>query len=160
MTRPAALAALLLLGFTGAAGGPGPALPLSAVGRVRLGAGDLVHVVVVARWCAPCEAEVLALGRAATSLPRGSYKLVLVGVTRRQSAAEFADWVRGLGFNGEAVYDQDGSLERALGTQALPWHVVVGPSGNVLAQGEAAPSMAQLQRWAAGAGAAPPAESR
>ncbi len=155
---PAFLAALALVLL---AAGPARAAEVrvpAQLGSVRLDdARGIVHVVFVARWCGPCEAEIHALRRAAPALPRGSYQLVLVGVSLRETGQEFDDWVRGLGVEAARVYDGDGGLERALGVTALPYHVVIGPGRRLLASGDRAPSPAQLQRWAAEATSAAPA---
>lgn len=157
LRRRLAAAALLLAAAASAfAADPRAELP-GAIGAVGLdGARGLVHVVVVARWCAPCESEIQALRRSAPAVPRGSYQVVYVGVSRRQTAAEFNDWMRGLGVDGTRVYDADGSLETRLGAATLPYHVVIGPGRRVLARGDRAPSAAQLQRWAAEAASAAP----
>lgn len=112
--------------------------------RHRLSEASGVTLFVFgARWCSPCETEVHALRRAQAG------EIVLVGVNRRQTGQEFADWVRGMGFDGPFVYDGDDSLSRAFGVDALPWFVAVGPGRKLLYSSARAPDRAALS----GAGA-------
>ncbi len=115
---------------------------------VKPGTGPgLTHLVFVARWCSPCETELQQLRRRASLLRHGNYRTVLVGVAQRQTGDEFYEWVRATGYEGPAVYDADGALQRAFGVEALPWHAVIGPGKKLLAAGDRGPEAAQLQRW-------------
>ena len=116
--------------------------------RVDLADGRAVtELVVVASWCDPCEREVAGLRRRLGTLRRAGYRAVLVGVSRRQSSEQFANWARGLGFSGPLVYDGDGSLEKRLGAQLLPWHVVVDREGKTLHRADQAPGEERLRSW-------------
>ena len=94
LARPAALAvAFAALACAAAAAPPAPTAPTPLLGGgvVRPGEGrGIVHFVFVARWCGPCEAEMQALRRLAARMRRADYQLVVVGVARRESPAEFA----------------------------------------------------------------------
>ena len=151
LARPAALAvAVAALACAAAAAPPPPPAPTPLLGGgvVRPGEGrGIVHFVFVARWCGPCESEMQALRRLAARMRRADYQLVVVGVARRESPAEFAAWLRALGYDGAAAFDEGGRLERMYGAEALPWHVVVGPGGKVLSAGERTPDAARLHRW-------------
>lgn len=136
-----------------AAGGTAPDLsyswPQGGVQRLSEAPG-LVHFVFVARWAPPSEEEVNALRRLAAQVQRrGSYQVVLIGVAQRQTGDDFAEWTRGVGFDGPRIYDADGRLERAFGVETLPWHVVVGRGRAILASGERAPDRATIERWLA-----------
>jgi peroxiredoxin len=125
------------------AGQPTPLRSLTTVdgATVKLGEGaGATHLLFVARWCSPCETEVHALRRAAAQLRREGGQVVLVGVSRRQTAQEFAEWARGLGFDGALVFDDGGRVESAFGAELIPWHVVVGSGGRILHSGAGRPA--------------------
>ena len=108
---------------------------------VRLGEGDgVTYMLFVARWCGSCETEVHALRRAAAQIRRQGGQVLLVGVARRQTAPEFTEWARGLGFDGPLVFDEGGRVESAFGAELIPWHVVVGAGGKILHSGERRPA--------------------
>jgi peroxiredoxin len=111
----------------------------------------VTHLVFVARWCGPCEAEVHALRREMSQLRRGDYRVVLVGAPQRQTASEFRDWARAIGFEGQLVFDEGGRLERDLGVGLIPWHVVIGSGGQILRSSDKRPDVDALRAWVAGA---------
>ncbi|GAB4372855.1 MAG: hypothetical protein Kow0062_09500 [Acidobacteriota bacterium] len=155
------LAAVLLLGAAAiapaAAGEPdraGTALGevASIDGRPVLPApqGTVTELLFVARWCGPCAEELERSRHRAATLRRRGFRLVPVGVAARQDAAEFAAWAREHGAGGPLVYDGQGRLERELGVDQLPYHVVVDATGRVLYRGPSAPAPERLARWLAG----------
>lgn len=153
VTRRAALLGAALCALSALAGAARAQAPteLSTVDgkSLPLGGGGVTHLVFVARWCAPCEAELRAVRRPLRGARREAYELVAVGAPSRQAKGEFVDWARGLGFDGRLVYDEGGRLAAALKTESLPWHVVLGPGGKVLWSAERAPDPASLRAWVA-----------
>lgn len=157
MTKPWQIAAALLLALatlaapTLAQTGDRPvdrALVALDGTRVDLADGSAVtEIVVVAAWCPPCERAVTEARRRLGPLRRQGYRVVLVGVSRRQSAEQFSAWAEKQGFGGPLVHDADGELERLLGARLLPWHVVTGRDGKVLHRGDEAPDAERLRAW-------------
>ncbi len=153
--RVLAFAATLALAVPALAEAPARVIPettfvTSSGETIRPGQGHgVTHLLFVARWCPPCETEVQGLRREMAQLRHAGYHVVLIGVDRRETGAEFADWVRGLGFEGAFAFDDGGRLERAVGAELLPWHAVIGPGRQVLSSSERAPDAAQLNRWLA-----------
>lgn len=158
-----ALAGTLLLGVgvlaavrSAGAKNPSTATPLRSLTgisgeTVPLGQGSGVTCLVfAARWCTPCEASVRALRRDMVHLRRSGSQLILIGTPDRQTREQFADWARSLRFEGALVYDDGGALAQAFGAQLVPWHVVIGPGGQILWTKEERPTASELQRWVSG----------
>lgn len=124
--------------------------PLTAIDGSKIDIADgraFTELVVVATWCEPCEREVAGLRRRLGSLRRGGYRAVLVGVSKRQSSEQFAEWARSIGFAAPLVYDSSGRIERLLGAKLLPWYVVLDRSGKVVHASDGPPTMEQLKSW-------------
>jgi peroxiredoxin len=126
---------------------PATIQPLEGGALELNGAQGATELLFVARWCSPCEREIAAARRRQAELQRIGYRVVLVGVSQRQSAEQFATWARGVGWEGALVHDQDGSLERACGAKLLPWHSVIGKGGKLLHSGDVAPEGRAVREW-------------
>ncbi len=137
---------LLLVALAMAAGavavaeqGPGaPGIEVVALSGQRLplhAPGKVTEILFVARWCPPCAGSVAAARRRMGTLGRRGYRLIVVGVSRRQSEGEFRKWSEELGLRGALVYDVEGRVERALGARLLPWSVVIDASGKIVHSG-------------------------
>lgn len=138
--RAAALA-LAAGGWTGATcgaaeGGP-PALPLEVVdvetGAVTpLEAGAAVlHVVVFATWCRPCEDEIPLLAEWEARFGAGGYRLAIVALSERQSRERLLAFLRQRQPPGRLYLDAAGKLERNFGVDAVPAHYLLDASGRV-----------------------------
>ena len=127
-----------------AAGQSAPVRSLRTIDGGTLTLGEeagVTYMLFAARWCGPCETEVHALRRAAVQIRRQGGQVVLVGVARRQTAQEFTEWARGLGFDGPLVFDDGARVESAFGAELIPWHVVVGPGGKIQHSGDNRPAL-------------------
>ncbi|MDQ7006549.1 MAG: redoxin family protein [Acidobacteriota bacterium] len=137
---------LFLAAFVAAAGaaavaaqGPRvPSLEVVALSGERLSLhepGKVTEILFVARWCPPCAKAVAAARRRTGTLGRRGYRLIVVGVSRRQNEGDFREWSEELGLRGALVYDVEGRVERALGARLLPWSVVVDAAGKIVHSG-------------------------
>jgi thiol-disulfide isomerase/thioredoxin len=93
-----------------------------------------------ATWCPPCVEELPVLRRIAE---RYGDRVLLVGVSLDESedlpAAEFRAWIARQAVAGRHIYDGLGwesDLVRAFGVTEIPFNVVVGRDGKVVAVGE------------------------
>lgn len=90
-----------------------------------------------ATWCAPCLEEVPTL-----QMIDATYgdDVALIGINMDSADALEADelrqWIESRGIPGDHVFDGDGwqsDLVRAFGVEEIPFNVIVGPDGEVLA---------------------------
>ncbi len=106
-----------------------------------------IELLFVARWCGPCEREAALARRRQAEFQRQSYRVVIVGVAQRQTAAQLGEWAQAIGWQGLVVFDEGSALEKAFGAKLLPWHTVVGPGGAVLYNGDASLESATVRGW-------------
>ena len=109
--------------------------------------GVTTELLFVARWCGPCEREIALARRRQAEFQRQNYRVVIVGVSQRQTAAQLGEWAQGIGWQGVVVFDEGSALEKALGAKLLPWHTVVAPGGAILYNGDASPDSAAIRGW-------------
>ncbi|UCF68086.1 MAG: TlpA family protein disulfide reductase [Acidobacteriota bacterium] len=148
----AVLAALawLSVGAIPAAPQAAPVVPLVTTEGKKISLADgakLTELVFVAHWCRPCETELTAARRRLGALRREGYRLVLIGVSQRQTLEQFREWVAEYRFDHDLVYDAQGNLKRAFGAALLPWHVVIDAKGQILVQGDTPPADDKLRTW-------------
>ncbi len=117
--------------------------PPAALGE---GAG-VTYLLFAARWCAPCETDVRGVRREMARLRHTGSKLVVVGAPDRETREQFAEWARGLRFEGPLVYDEGGAVAQAFGAPVVPWHIVVGPGGKILWTKGERPAASELRGW-------------
>lgn len=136
-TTALALAALVTLALVALHGHVEAAseLPLTATdpsnGRavaIAPGAAAL-HVVVFATWCPPCVDELDPLAQLEARYGELGYRLIIVGVAKRQSAERLASFIDTDQPPGTVLFDSDGSVQKALGASELPAHFVFDSRG-------------------------------
>lgn len=132
---------------------PPPTIPLEKLVTMSGQTVDLKRdqgvtlLVFVARWCPPCESALAQVRRYMAEHRQNGFQAVVIGVQHRQTAPQFQAWLRGAGYHGLAVFDETGRVQQTLKTEELPWHVVVGPGGQVLHAAVGAPQEEDLARW-------------
>ncbi|MDH3285449.1 MAG: TlpA family protein disulfide reductase [Acidobacteriota bacterium] len=143
------LAALVPAAASQGAGAPKDVSVVTVSGeRISLGDGSgPTELVFVASWCLPCERAMTGVRRRLGAHRRQGYRVVLVGVSGRQTEEQFTAWAEKFGFKGPLVYDRDGELERIFRAQLLPWHVVVGRDGKLVHQKDEPPGTEELRSW-------------
>jgi peroxiredoxin len=128
-----------------------PKLELKALDGTALdlqaSTGVTTELLFVARWCGPCERETALARRRQAEFQRQNYRVVIVGVAQRQTAAQLGEWAQATGWQGLVVFDEGSALEKALGAKLLPWHTVVAPGGAILYNGDASPDSAAVRGW-------------
>ncbi len=96
--------------------------------------GDVLHVVFFAARCPPCVEELEPLRLLHDRWGEDGYRLVLVGVSHRQSADRPARFASSNRAPGALVHDTAGALQTALAADGVPAHVVFGPDGAEVAR--------------------------
>lgn len=138
-TRALALA-LAACAWTGAARAEAPGTSVLPVTLVDVATGTpvviepgtkVLHVVVFATWCRPCEDEIPALAEWEARFGASGYRLLIVAVSRRQSRERLARFVSEARPPGRLYFDPSGSFERSLGVDGLPAHVLLDAQGRV-----------------------------
>ena len=89
-----------------------------------------MHLVFFATWCPPCVEELDRLGELHARWEGRGYRLVLVGVNRRQTADRLNRFARGRSLPGRLLFDASGGAGRSLGADELPTHIVLDAKGN------------------------------
>jgi thiol-disulfide isomerase/thioredoxin len=132
MMRAAVLLTVVLL-----AGGPSFAEGLAAVTDPLSGDqvvlepdGRVMHLVFFATWCPPCVEELDRLTELNARWEGRGYRLVVVGVNRRQTVDRLKSFAKGRGFPGRLLYDGTGNLGRGFESEELPAHIVLDGKGN------------------------------
>jgi thiol-disulfide isomerase/thioredoxin len=117
---------------------PSPAvLPVSLVdvqtgAAVELGPGPKVlHVVVFATWCPPCEDELPRLAEWEARFGGAGYRLAVVALARRQTRERLLRFARDSRPAGSLFLDASGELEKALGVEGIPAHFLIDGEGRV-----------------------------
>jgi thiol-disulfide isomerase/thioredoxin len=96
--------------------------------------GRVVILNLWATWCAPCIAELPAVGKLAAALGDGKVAVVAVNASH-DDAAKVADFLKSHGAGNLAVYrDPDLSVLTAFGSQGLPFSVVIDDKGREIAR--------------------------
>jgi thiol-disulfide isomerase/thioredoxin len=105
--------------------------------KPALQAGRITVLDFWATWCAPCLEELPNLQWIDANL---GDEVALVGINMDSAeelgAEELRQWIEDRGVPGEHLFDGDGwqsDLVRAFGVKEIPFNVVVGPDGEVLA---------------------------
>ncbi len=110
--------------------------------------GTVTDIIFVAHWCgSPCEKEMGEVRRILGKHRRAGFRVILVGVSDRQSKEQFEKWASRFRLGAPLVHDASGAIEKEFGAELLPWHVVIGPRGDLLYKGAEVPSDAQIQRF-------------
>jgi thiol-disulfide isomerase/thioredoxin len=142
--RPLLAALALALGLLGPAtppargAEPGGPLPLVLVDAATGGPAELrpgaalLHLVFFATWCPPCREELPRLQEVDARWRDAGYRLVVIAVAARQSAGRVREFTTEHRVPGETLFDARGEAEGAFGADALPLHVLLDASGNVL----------------------------
>lgn len=96
--------------------------------------GRVVILNMWATWCAPCVAELPAVGKLAAAL--GAGKVIVVAVSAsHDDAAKTADFLKAHGAADLAVYrDPDLTFMTALGARGLPFSMVIDGKGREIAR--------------------------
>ena len=136
------LASLVLLGSVLAAETPStvPSPPLSATDpvtgeRVTLDpAQGPMHVVFIATWCQPCLQDLPKLFELDDRWKADGYRLFLVAVPTRQTAARLKEFAASQPHAGRLLFDADGSVTSAFGATNIPAHVLVDRRGTIVAR--------------------------
>jgi thiol-disulfide isomerase/thioredoxin len=99
--------------------------------------GRAVHLFFFATWCQRCLSELPRLAEIEERYGSGSYRLVVVAVSARQSAERLREFVRERRPPGTLLLDSNGSAEKALGIDRIPAHVLLDREGRVVARASA-----------------------
>jgi thiol-disulfide isomerase/thioredoxin len=114
-----------------------PATFLDAQGKPKTLSAFRGQVVILntwATWCAPCVAELPAVGKLSAALGSGKVTVVAVNAGRDDAAATAA-FLKTHGAANLAVYRDPGlSLLMAFGSQGLPFSVVIDAKGREIAR--------------------------
>jgi len=136
------LAVALVLGSARAAESPAslPSPPPAATDpttgeRVTLDpAQGPMHVVFIATWCQPCLQELSRLFDVDDRWKAEGYRLFLVAVPTRQTAARLKEFAASQPHAGRLLFDADGSVTAAFGAANIPVHVLVDRKGSIVAR--------------------------
>ncbi len=121
-----------------------PLIDPSSGGNVSLDGGNgLLHVVVFATWCGECVAELEELSELEDRWKSSGYRLVLAAVRSRQDVERLDAFIKQREhLPGQLLFDAEGRLEKALGVQGVPLHVLFDAAGAELARAETAAEIA------------------
>jgi thiol-disulfide isomerase/thioredoxin len=103
--------------------------------RVAIGAGPAaLHLVFFATWCPPCRAEFAQLEELEE---RGGqdYRLVLIAVQNRHTRERLVEFVSSETPPGQVLFDADGTVQRGLGAEHLPTHIILDRDGHEVVRG-------------------------
>lgn len=107
------------------------------INKAALQRGRITVLDFWATWCAPCLEEVPTLQK--IDATHGD-DVALIGINMDSADALGADelrqWIENQGMPGDHLFDGDGwqsDLVRAFGVREIPFNVIVGPDGEVLA---------------------------
>jgi thiol-disulfide isomerase/thioredoxin len=132
----AAIAGAILLAARGAV--PAAPLPVTledpATGaKVQVAAGArALHLVFFATWCQPCVDELPRLADLDARFGPQGYELVLVAIPARQTREKIVKMAQEKKPPGRLLFDTDGAVEKALGVQMLPTHLVFDKEGKLV----------------------------
>ncbi len=115
----------------------GPSWPLELAdprgGTLTISPGPkALHLVFYATWCPACNDELAGLRELADRYAGRGYRLEVIAVARRHSADRLAALAGSDTVPGRLSFDADGAVERQLGADQLPTHVLIDASGNVV----------------------------
>lgn len=91
----------------------------------------VLHVVAFATWCRPCEDELPLLADWEARFRGDGYSLVIVALPRRQTRERLIRFLEERRPPGKLFLDASGALERALGIDGLPAHILFDREGRV-----------------------------
>lgn len=97
----------------------------------RLAAGKPHHVVFIATWCPTCIEDLVPIADLRSRFERSGYELIFVAVSHRQSAERLRQFLDQESLPGPLLHDASGELQRALGAEALPAHVLLEADGSI-----------------------------
>jgi len=92
--------------------------------------GRALHLVFFATWCPPCVAELDRLVELNARWEGRGYRLVIIGVNRRQTAERLKRFASGRALPGRLLFDASGSAGGSLGADELPAHFIFDSGGN------------------------------
>jgi peroxiredoxin len=93
-----------------------------------------LHVVFLATWCQPCLTEMPKLFDLEDRWKADGYRLLLVAVSTRQTAARLKEFQAQETLPGRLLFDADGSAAAAFGAANIPTHVLVDRRGAIVAR--------------------------
>lgn len=93
---------------------------------------EALHIVFIATWCPPCLEELEALSDLHDRWRHRGYRLVVIGVRRRQTAERLSRLASNQVVPGRLLFDGEGIAQRRFGAESLPTHVVVDAGGKVV----------------------------
>jgi peroxiredoxin len=93
-----------------------------------------MHVVFLATWCQPCLAEIPKLVDLEDRWKADGYRLLLVAVATRQTAARLQEFQAKDPLPGRLLFDADGSAATAFGAANIPAHLLIDRKGNIVAR--------------------------
>ena len=114
--------------------------------------GRAHHVAFIATWCPTCIEDLDAIEDLRSRFERAGYELVFVAVTHRQSPERLRRFLEQRTLPGRLLYDASGELQRVLGAEALPAHVLVGADGSIAARAGSVEELAASLRGRRGRG--------
>lgn len=92
----------------------------------------LLHLVFFATWCPPCRDELSRLAEIEARWRDGGYRLVIIAVPARHSAARLTEFASSRPVPGTLLFDSSGVAQTAFQARQIPTHVLVDGEGKVL----------------------------
>jgi peroxiredoxin len=93
-----------------------------------------MHVVFLATWCQPCLTEMPKLFDLDDRWKADGYRLFLVAVSTRQTAARLKEFQAQEALPGRLLFDADGSAAATFGAANIPTHILVDRRGAIVAR--------------------------
>ena len=93
-----------------------------------------VHLVFFATWCPTCIDELAQLSELEARWSGKGYRLVIVAVRTRHTAARLAGFISDERPPGRLLFDSEGAAERRWAAKSLPTHVVLDAHGDEVAR--------------------------
>ncbi|HEX4823460.1 MAG TPA: TlpA disulfide reductase family protein [Candidatus Polarisedimenticolaceae bacterium] len=93
-----------------------------------------MHVVFLATWCQPCVQELPKLFDLDDRWKADGYRLFLVAVPTRQTAARLQEFGASQPHPGRLLFDADGTVTAAFGATNIPAHFLIDRKGTIVAR--------------------------
>ena len=114
--------------------------------------GRTLHLAFSAIWCPPCLEQLRRIEVADARLRGKGYAVVLVAMKDREDDQKLREFARQRTLTFPVAWDRTGEAARAYGIESIPAHVIIGPDGRILYEGEELPEGFERD----GAGLLPP----